>query len=150
MGRRREGREAAVQYLFAHELHAEHSEEEKESFWSLHMARRGARDYAMELIKGVLAHLTEIDARIESTADNYRIERLANVDRNVLRLAIYELLYVPEAPPPVVINEAIEIAKKFGSTESGSFVNGLLDRIANGPKENRALAPLPAEPPTAP
>jgi N utilization substance protein B len=147
MGRRREGREAAVQFLFAHELHAEHSDEEKESFWSLHMAKKGAREYALELIKGVLTHLPEIDARIESTAENYRIERLANVDRNVLRLAVYELLFVPEAPPPVVINEAIEIAKKYGATESGGFVNGLLDRIANGPK--RSPAPqIPASEPT--
>lgn len=134
MGRRREGREAAVQYLFAHEIQS--TEPEKgtaagdESFWDLHMAKKGARAFAEDLIKGVLAHLSEIDRLIEATVENYRMERLTGVDRNILRLAVYELLHATEAPPPVVINEAIEIAKKFGTSDSASFVNGILDRIA--------------------
>lgn len=134
MGRRREGREAAVQYLFAHEIQS--TEPEKavtagdEAFWDLHMAKKGARAFAEELIKGVLAHLAEIDPLIEKTVENYRMERLAGVDRNIIRLAVYELLHATDAPPPVVINEAIEIAKKFGTSDSASFVNGILDRIA--------------------
>ena len=137
MGRRREGREAAVQYLFAHEVQAAADAAGDEAFWSLHMAKKGARAYSECLIKGVLAHLPEIDRCIEAAVENYRMERLAAVERNILRVAVYELNHLSDAPPPVVINEAIEIAKKFGATESGGFVNGILDRIA---KNNKAAA----------
>ncbi len=130
MGKRREGREAAVQFLFAHELHAEHTLEEQEAFWSIHNAKTSVRTYAEKLIRGVLAHLTEIDAVIGPVVENFRIERLAMVDRNILRLAVYEFLHVPEVPTPVAMNEAIEIAKNLGGTESGSFVNGVLHKIA--------------------
>lgn len=137
MGRRREGREAAVQFLFAHEIQAAGAGAGDEAFWDLHMAKKGARAYAEDLIKGVLAHLPEIDRCIETAVENYRMERLAAVERNILRVAVYELNHLADAPPPVVINEAIEIAKKFGATESGGFVNGILDRIA---KNNKAAA----------
>ena len=137
MGRRREGREAAVQFLFAHEIQAAEAGVGDEAFWDLHMAKKGARAYAEDLIKGVLAHLPEIDRCIETAVENYRMERLAGVERNILRVAVYELNHLADAPPPVVINEAIEIAKKFGATESGGFVNGILDRIA---KNNKAAA----------
>jgi N utilization substance protein B len=131
MGRRREGREAAVQFLFAHELHAEHSVEEQEAFWGIHNAKTSVRAYAESLISGVLAHLTELDAVIGPIVENFRMDRIANVDRNILRLAVYELKHVPEVPTPVVINEAIEIAKVLGGNESGSFVNGVLHKIAH-------------------
>lgn len=130
MGKRREGREAAVQYLFAHELHGEPSPEEREGFWGLHNARAGARDYAESLIRGTLSHQREIDDHLAAVLENFRIDRLANVDRNILRLAVFELMCVDDVPAPVIINEAIEIAKKFGATESGGFVNGILDRVA--------------------
>ena len=130
MGRRREGREAAVQYLFAHEIQAVGTGAGDEAFWDLHMAKKGARAFAEELVKGVLAHLPDIDRKIEAVVENYRMERLSGVDRNILRLAVYELQHSTQAPPPVVINEAIEIAKKFGTGESSGFVNGILDRIA--------------------
>ncbi len=81
-------------------------------------------------MRGVLAHLGAIDAAIGPVVENFRIERLANVDRNILRLAVYELMFLPEVPAPVVINEAIEIAKSLGAGESGSFVNGILHRLA--------------------
>lgn len=131
MGRRREGREAAVQFLFAHELHAEHSVEEQEAFWGIHNAKTSVRAYAENLIRGVLTHLVELDDVIGPIVENFRIERIANVDRNILRLAVYELKHVPEVPTPVVINEAIEIAKNLGGNESGSFVNGVLHKIAH-------------------
>lgn len=136
MGRRREGREAAVQYLFAHEMQPADIAAGDEAFWDLHMAKRGVRAFAQELVKGVLAHLAEIDGCIEGAVENYSMGRLAGVDRNILRLAVYELMHSTEAPPPVVINEAIEIAKKFGAAESGSFVNGILDRIAKGTRRS--------------
>lgn len=132
MGRRREGREAAVQFLFAKELHKEPTKEEQSGFWDLHMAKKGAREFAEDLVRGVQEHQADIDQRIESVLQNYRIERLAGVDRNILRVAIYEMLVAKSAPTPVVINEAIEIAKKFGAEESGRFVNGILDKLAGG------------------
>jgi N utilization substance protein B len=142
MGKRREGREAAVQFLFAHELHLEHTAEEQDAFWGIHNAKTSVRTYAEKLIRGVLAHLTEIDAVIGPVVENFRIERLANVDRNILRLAVYEFLHVPEVPAPVIMNEAIEIAKNLGGTESGSFVNGVLHKIAQKlrPKSEAKIA----------
>lgn len=144
MGKRREGREAAVQFLFAHELHAEHSAEEQEQFWSIHNAKASVRTYAEGLIRGVLAHLTEIDAILLPVLENFRMARLANVDRNILRLGIYELIHAPEVPAPVIINEAIEIAKNLGAGESGSFVNGVLHKIALKVRPKAALPPVDA------
>ena len=132
MGLRRDGREAAVQFLFASELHGTQAQspEERAAFWELHSAKRGAREYAERLVQGVLEHQEEIDGKITAVAENYRFERIANVDRNILRLAVYELLFAGDVPPPVAINEAIEIAKKFSAGESKSFVNGILDKIS--------------------
>lgn len=90
--------------------------------------------FATELARGVDAHLDAIDAAIEASSTNWRIRRMAVVDRNVLRLAAYELLHRDDIPANVTINEAVEMAKLFGSKESGSFVNGVLDRIA---RDNR-------------
>lgn len=130
MGRRREAREAAVQCLFAREMQGSLAGGEDEAFWGLHMARPAARSHAKKLVHGVLQYREEIDQLIQGTVANYRLERLANVDRNILRVAVYELLHTPEVPVPVVLNEAIEIARKFGAGESSAFVNGILDRIA--------------------
>lgn len=132
MGRRREGREAAVQYLFAHEIQPADAGAGDDAFWDLHMAKKGVRVFAQDLVKGVLAHLPAIDQCIENSVENYSMGRLASVDRNILRVAVYELKHSSGAPVPVVINEAIEIAKKFGAAESSGFVNGILDRIAKG------------------
>lgn len=136
MGKRREGREAAVQFLFAHDLHGEHTPEEQEAFWSIHNAKTSVRQHAETLARGVLAHREEIDALIAPVLQNFRLERVANVDRNILRLAVYELLHQPEVPAPVILNEAIEIAKSLGAGESGGFVNGILDQIAKRTRPN--------------
>ncbi len=88
-----------------------------------------AFDYARSLVRGARAHLAEIDALIKSQADNWRLERMPAVDRNVLRLAVYEFLFETDVPKLVVLDEAIELAKKFGSEQSGRFVNGLLDGL---------------------
>jgi transcription antitermination protein NusB len=135
MGLRREGREAAVQFLFANDLHlgaGNISEDERAAFWDIHSAKRKAREYAEKLIDGVVSRLTEIDAQLRAATDNFSLERMASVDRNILRLAVYEFLAATDVPRPVVINEAIEIAKKFATGESASFVNGVLDRISRG------------------
>ncbi|MBL9114098.1 MAG: transcription antitermination factor NusB [Verrucomicrobiaceae bacterium] len=133
MGLRREGREAAVQFLFAHDLHlgaGSISDDEREGFWDIHSARRGARGFAENLVKGVVQRLKEIDQHIVAATDNFSLERMASVDRNIIRLAVYEFLACTDVPRAVVINEAIEIAKKYATAESASFVNGVLDRIS--------------------
>jgi len=135
MGKRREGREAAVQYLFQIDLNGEKQPGDAEVFWAL---RSGpgkpavppkTRAFTEQLVHGVLAHQEAIDGWIKKFTANYELSRLAAVDRNILRLAIYEMLHSLDVAPVVIINEAIEIAKKFGTDTSGGFVNGILDRI---------------------
>src|SRR5207302_1122135 len=92
-------------------------------------AKQSVREFAENLIAGVNAHLAEVDARIVKYVENFGIERLAAVDRNILRLAIHEMFHCMETPPVVAINEAIEIARKFGGEDSSRFVNGVLDKI---------------------
>lgn len=129
MGARREGREAAVQFLYQRDLNAGPNAESIEEFWGLRPATKKVRAFGMTLAEGVLANLPAVDERIRSAAANYDLHRIAAVDRNILRIAIYEMLFCAEVPPVVSINEAIEIAKRFGSEDSGRFVNGVLDRI---------------------
>lgn len=150
MGKRREGREAAIQFLFARDLQGEKKageEDHNDDFWTLHSAKTSTRTFAESLIQGVLAHQAEIDQHIVGIVENFRLERLAAVDRNVLRVASYELLYCPAVPTPVILNEAIDIAKALSAGESGSFVNGVLDRLAkalrkNEPKKVEPVAPV--------
>lgn len=135
MGKRREGREAAVQYLFQVDLHGDKSPGDAETFWMLRSGPGKApvapktRAFTEELVAGVLRHLDEVDGHIKKYTANYELSRLAAVDRNILRVAIYEMIYALDVAPVVIINEAIEIAKKFGTEKSGGFVNGILDRI---------------------
>lgn len=129
MGKRREGREAAVQYLVGCDLNRGSAPEDAAGFWELRPAGKTTRDFAMGLAAGVLAHQAEVDERITRYLENYELHRLAVVDRNVLRLAIYEMLHRGDIPPVVSINEAIEVAKRFGAEESSRFVNGILDRV---------------------
>ena len=129
MGARREGREAAVQFLYQRDLNAGSNAETVDEFWELRPASKRVREFGMAIAEGVLAHQADIDERIRQAASNYDLHRIAAVDRNILRIAIFEMLFCPDVPPVVSINEAIEIAKRFGSEESGRFVNGVLDRI---------------------
>jgi N utilization substance protein B len=134
MGKRRESREAAVQFLFQHDLSKGGAEEEPldrllERFWELRPAAVKTRDFGAALAKGVLENQADIDERIRKFATNYELNRIAAVDRNILRVAVYEMVFSSDVPPVVSINEAIEIAKRFGSEDSGRFVNGILDRI---------------------
>lgn len=128
-GKRREGRQAAMQYLFANDLHGIVSDAEREAFWEMHMAKGMVRAHAEELVKGIQSHQREVDDLIASVLENFSFERLGVVDRNILRLGAYELLHT-DVPRPVVINEAIEIASSFGDTKTKRFVNGILDRLA--------------------
>ena len=145
MGRRREGREAAIQFLFARDLQGEAKPEDAEVFWTLHSAKTSTRAFAESLIKGVLNHQEQIDTGITGLLENVSFARLAAVDRNVLRVASYELLYCPEVPTPVILNEAIDIAKALSAGESGSFVNGVLDKLAKSlrkPQPKKVEQPL--------
>jgi N utilization substance protein B len=89
------------------------------------------RAFAEALVSGVAKELASIDGIIERTSTNWKLERMARVDRNILRLAIFELLRLPDVPAKVTLNEAIELGKKYGSEESGSFVNGILDKVSH-------------------
>lgn len=129
MGKRRAGRQAAVQYHFWRDAHRGDAPERMEDFWEFCPSTPRVREFAQPLIDGMIAHLPDIDERIRRYCDNYDIRRLSPVDRNVLRLAIYEMLYRDDIPPVVSINEAIELAKTFGGNDSGRFVNGILDRV---------------------
>ena len=129
MSKRREGREAAVQYLYQLEVHGDRAADLHVDFWNLREAKTSVRDFASNLIAGVNAHIADVDERIKKYAINFEIGRLAAVDRNILRLAIYEMLYCMETPPIVAINEALEIAKKFGGEDSARFINGILDKV---------------------
>jgi N utilization substance protein B len=131
MGKRREGREVALQLLFYWDLNLQEMPQEKdlELFWGLCHVIPGTRSFATTVLKGVIANQATIDSKITRYTANYELKRISAVDRNILRMAIYEMLYAADVPPIVAINEAIDIAKKFGTEESGKFVNGVLDRV---------------------
>jgi len=129
MGKRRIARQAALQYHFWRDLHRGAGPETIDEFWELCPPTARVREFAQPLIEGMLAHLPEIDHRIRRYCQNYDFHRISAVDRNVLRLAIFEMLYRDDIPPVVSINEAIELAKEFGGPDSGRFVNGILDRV---------------------
>jgi N utilization substance protein B len=117
----------ALQLLYQHELTDSDPEQMQTDFEEWVGASEGVRGFADMLLRGALAHLDEIDEELERQTAHWRLDRLAAVDRNILRLAMYELLFEGDTPHAVVIDEAIEIAKKFGAEESPRFVNGVLD-----------------------
>jgi transcription antitermination protein NusB len=130
MGRRRRAREVALQFLYQLDLRGEddpflHEQE----FWARHALSGEAKMLAETLVRGTKANQAKIDQVIEQYTENWDLERMAVVDRNILRVAVYEMLWTAGAPWKVVINEAIEIAKKFGTKESSRFINGVLDRV---------------------
>jgi N utilization substance protein B len=129
--KRRKAREHALQLLFQLDIRKEKpSATVLKNFWSEFDPDDEVREFAEEIVKGTHKRLTKINELIHQCARNWSIDRMAVVDRNVLRMAVYEILYRIDIPSSVTINEAIEIAKKFGTDESGSFVNGILDCVA--------------------
>ncbi len=141
MGSRRRAREVALQILYQLDVQEQLGDEQAIAlFWRNFAASPEAADaalaadlteaqpFAEKLVRGVREHLAAIDAQIQSASKNWRLERMARVDRNLLRLALYELKYAEDVPAKVAINEAIEIAKRYGTNESSAFVNGILDR----------------------
>lgn len=130
MGTRRRGRELALQALYALDLNPSDTSVVSDLFRENREIAPEARLFAEELVNGVLADREAIDRQIEDKSRNWSIARMARVDLNILRLAVYELLFRPDIPRNVTINEAIEVAKKFGTEDSPAFVNGILDEIA--------------------
>jgi N utilization substance protein B len=134
-GNRRVGREAAIQYLFSHELNkVDEGTIGEDVFWDLRPTRPAQKEFAEELLTGLAAEQETVDKAISTAVENYAFHRIAAVDRNILRLATYEILFCDNIPAPVSINEAVEIAKRFGTEDSAGFVNGILDRIRKGPR----------------
>ncbi len=125
---RRNARERAVQFLFQMDFNPDDLDSGLSGFWKEKKTNAKARQFAEELIRGVLEHLESIDSKIQGYADHWDVKRMGALDRNVIRLALYEMLFRPDIPPVVSINEAVDIAKRFSSNESGRFVNGILDR----------------------
>ncbi len=128
-GDRRRAREYALQVLFQLDLCPEDAAQALEGFWSTKKASDPIRDYAGRLVQGTRRHLEAIDRLLESQSLHWRIIRMAVVDRNILRMALYEMIMEQDTPAIVVIDEAIEVAKRFGNDESGPFVNGILDAV---------------------
>jgi N utilization substance protein B len=129
MGRRRKAREMALQVLYQIDVAKEPCEEALQIFWSFTKGDEKTQEFCNALVRGTMAHLPAIDKILERVSDHWTLERMSIVDRNILRFAIYELCYLKDIPPKVTINEAIEIAKKYGAADSAVFVNGILDRV---------------------
>lgn len=136
-GARRLAREAALQVLYgldaARAITPEEAEAQLRAYWEHvdEVARAEGRSYADVLVRGVARDCDALDAEIRAAQTNWRLERMARVDRNILRLAAWEMLRATEVPAEVAIDEAIELAKTFGTEESAAFVNGSLDRLAH-------------------
>ena len=160
MGARRSGREAALQMLFQLEASATSAPMTIELFWrSFEDADPEGRPYADTILRGVADALAAVDARIAKASANWRLERMSRVDRNLLRLGTWELMMQKDIPRAVVIDEAVELAKSYGTDDSSGFVNGVLDRIANDlgradandappPESRKGAAPRTVPPPS--
>lgn len=133
MGARHSGREAALQMLFQMEASGAGPDEAIELFWRAFGADADpeSREYADACVRGVAETREEIDAHIAKASTNWRLERMTRVDRNVLRLGAWELARRPDVPRAVILDEAVELAKSYGNDESGAFVNGVLDAVAD-------------------
>jgi N utilization substance protein B len=129
LGVRRRAREIALQVLYQREFNRVETEQALTLFWDNFEVLKGSMDFSERIIRGVEEHREDLDHIIEKYSSHWKIDRMAHVDRNILRIAVYELLYCNDIPPKVAINEAIDIGKKFGSEDSGAFINGVLDRV---------------------
>ena len=130
MGARHTGREAALQMLFQMEASGASADDVIALFWRNFEAEPEGRPYADAAVRGISTELAAVDQRITGASAHWRIERMARVDRNVLRLGTWELVSRPDVPRAVILDEAVELAKSYGTEDSGAFVNGVLDKIA--------------------
>ncbi len=154
--RRSRGREVALQVLYQVEQNGGTSPAEIRRFIDRRLlGDKALREFTEGLTQGVKDHQAKIDALISEVAENWRIDRMAAIDRNILRLGVYEMLYRSDIPPKVAINEALELAKRYSTAQSSRFVNGILDRILQQRTQGEAAesTPIPApesEPESAP
>ena len=129
MGKRRQARELALQFLYGYDMNRKELSEAVADFWQEKNVPDEMRRFAGELIDGTIMHLDQIDKMIADHAQNWKLPRLALVDKHLLRLALFELCYRDDIPPLVTIDEAVEIAKKYSTAQSGRFINGILDKV---------------------
>jgi N utilization substance protein B len=146
MGIRRRARELAMQALFYMDVHHNASPQMLQRFCDNFIPPQKARPFFLKLVNGVLESQPQIDALIEHFSKNWRINRMACVDRNVMRIAVFEMLFCQDIPPKVSINEAIDVGKKFGTEESGAFINGIIDRIRIAIEKGEIQIDRPTDP----
>ena len=141
MGARRKARELALQMLFENDIAGTAPDEMFRRNAELQKAPEGMREFTERLVEGTLAHRERLDDIITRQADHWRLARMPIVDRNILRLALFELLHEPATPRPVVIDEALEIAKRFSTPRSSQFINGILDGVLKSRPDEPAETP---------
>jgi N utilization substance protein B len=130
MRKRTRARECALKILYGIDITGNSFQESVENFWQFQDVKdEEVKDFANQLVRGTRENLEKIDKEIAKFATNWQLKRMAVIDRNILRIATYELLFLEDIPPKVSINEAVELAKRFGDIDSGRFVNGVLDKI---------------------
>ncbi len=138
MRKRTLAREFALQILYQLDITHDNCESSLDNFWQTHEEEKVAQEvqaFADELVRGVCVNFEVIDVKISQYAANWQLKRMAVVDRNILRLGSYELMFRDDIPPKVSINEAVELAKKYSSIEAGKFVNGILDKVKSEKKQ---------------
>ena len=129
MGNRRFSRELVIQFLYFTEMNKGEIDSQLKSFWENNPCQEDVQSFTEDILNDIFDHKKEIDARLEKYSDNWTLSRMAVIDRNLLRMAASELMYSKMVPPKVAIDEAVEIAKKYGTEDSPNFINGVLDRI---------------------
>jgi len=136
MGTRRQAREHALKILYSIDVGGQSVEEAIRNYWALYEPGAEGREFAELLVRGTAGRLEEIDGSLQRVSMHWRLTRMNSVDRNILRLAVFELFHVGDVPKRVTLNEAIEIAKRYGAADSSAFVNGILDKLATEADEN--------------
>jgi len=129
MGARRKARELALQMLFQHDMSGNQPDQIIDTFEELQKSKPSTREFATRIFRGTVDHLPQLDEMIQNQAENWRLSRMAGVDRNIIRMSVYEFLHEDDTPKLVIIDEAIEIAKRYGTQKSPQFINGILDGI---------------------
>ncbi len=139
MGKRRKSREIAIQVLYQLEMNDIAAKNAIKSFWDTYQPLDDLKEFTNQIIYGVIKHRKRIDQIIAKTSDHWSLDRIAHVDRNILRAGIFEMLYCSDIPVKVTIDEAVELAKKFGTEHSSSFINGVLDKVAHQYSKKKSL-----------
>jgi len=142
IGNRRHSREAAMSYLYQQELKVQSRTQRPLPFAQHFGVSEAYVSFFLKIVEGVEENKTSIDEYIEKAAEHWKLYRMSKIDLSILRMASFELIHTPETPHKVIIDEAVELAKEFGSQESGSFVNGILDKIAH--QVRQIETPVPA------